>query len=212
MYRRAPDSLGNACPLLADAIRKVKLRLRREQALCCNGATLFLSAKDRNVDVARTSVEVCDLVSATFGTEKHAGFVGVKTLEEYQCILDLYIEPYCRNTMVKKLRAAFVNTWLTNLIEGGGRGLKRSHSEAQSMTSRFSMRPCRRRRTVLDGSISLSLPHVIESAERAAMDVLGGRLEEVKTHIDEGADENAMATLWQCLSRRQRKKPVLPGF
>ena len=50
------------------------------------------------------------------------GRCGAKTIEEYERILALYIEPHFRAVTVKKLRPAVLNAWVSTLMERGGRG------------------------------------------------------------------------------------------
>ena len=83
-----------------------------------------LAAKDRNVDLVPSTIKMSELVSQYIRDRSARGRCGAKTIEEYERLLALYIEPHFRSLMVKKVRPAAVNSWISTLMESGGRGGK----------------------------------------------------------------------------------------
>jgi len=56
-------------------------------------------------------------------------------------------------------------------------------------------------------NVTLALyAHVVEGAERAAMDLLEGRLEKMRTHVESHDNENVMAREWHAPARQAKKK------
>jgi integrase len=96
-----------------------------------------LDAKDRGVDVEPTTLTVPDLASKYVLQRKALERTGLKTNEEYERIVRLYIEPHFRSVLAKKLRPATVSDWLATLMSRGGRGGK--SLSASSVKHAFSL-------------------------------------------------------------------------
>ncbi len=83
-----------------------------------------LEAKDRGVDVEPTTLTVADLAERYVAQRRTLERCGLKTAEEYERVVRLYIEPHFRGVPVRKLRPAAVSEWVVTLMRGGGRNGK----------------------------------------------------------------------------------------
>ncbi len=83
-----------------------------------------LDAKDRGVDVEPTRLTVTELADRYVAQRRTLGRCGLKTFEEYERIVRLYIEPHFRGVLARKLRPAAVSDWVVALMRSGGRGSK----------------------------------------------------------------------------------------
>ena len=83
-----------------------------------------LDARDRGVDVAPSTLIVAELVERYVRSRRSLGRCGIKTGEEYDRLIRLYIEPHFRSVVIKKLRPAAVSAWVATLMESGGRAGK----------------------------------------------------------------------------------------
>jgi integrase len=79
-----------------------------------------LSAKDRGIDLSPATVSVKALVDR-YVRDRGALGRGLKTIEEYQRIADLYITPHLGSVIVSKLKPASVSAWISMLLDRGGR-------------------------------------------------------------------------------------------
>jgi integrase len=80
-----------------------------------------LDAKDRGVDVEPTTITVADLAERYVAQRRTLERCGLKTAEEYERMVRLYIEPHFRGVPVRKLRPAAVSEWVVTLMRSGGR-------------------------------------------------------------------------------------------
>jgi integrase len=83
-----------------------------------------LEAKDRGIDISPSMVTVADLADRYVRNRRALERCGIKTVEEYDRVIRLYIEPHFRGALVKKLRPVAVSEWVVTLMQRGGRGGK----------------------------------------------------------------------------------------
>lgn len=79
-----------------------------------------LSAKDRGIDLSPATVSVKVLVDRYVSNRGALGR-GLKTIEEYQRVADLYIAPHLGSVIVSKLKPASISAWISILLDHGGR-------------------------------------------------------------------------------------------
>lgn len=79
-----------------------------------------LGAKDRGIDLTPSNVTVQMLLERYINTRAGLGR-GIRTIEEYQRILKLYIELQLGSRPLSKLKPAHVSEWIADLQLHGGR-------------------------------------------------------------------------------------------
>jgi integrase len=87
-------------------------------------SALHWMLKERGVDVEPTRLTVAELVDRYVAQLRTLERCGLKTFEEYERVVKLYIEPHFRQVLARKLRPAAVSDWVVTLMRSGGRGNK----------------------------------------------------------------------------------------
>lgn len=101
--------------------RQKKLGTFRTQKEAQAAERAALSARERGIDMSPAAVTVTELVTRYIENRRVMGR-GLKTIEEYESKLRLYIVPHLGTVKVAKLNKVMVSAWIAKISQSGGTG------------------------------------------------------------------------------------------